>query len=157
MYTAPYKGMESFTPQEKLRIAKIVRSCNTFSLTTCSICLDDSSPCDAYLPCHLGNGRKCHTFHSECLGKWLDVAATCPMCRRSHEDFYEFIEPPTIYSLKDLINVLRILSPSCFTYEDGFWSLTQQLLTQLNLDKTKSEKWFDLLEDYSAEIMTDRC
>lgn len=41
----------------------------------CSICLDDMPEEDAKkLICD-------HLFHEACIGKWLETAPTCPLCR----------------------------------------------------------------------------
>ncbi|CAL1541828.1 unnamed protein product [Lymnaea stagnalis] len=42
----------------------------------CNICLCDYSVGDeiSTLPC-------VHAFHKNCIGKWLEQSATCPVCR----------------------------------------------------------------------------
>ncbi|CAN3365146.1 hypothetical protein DICA1_F29756 [Diutina catenulata] len=51
----------------------------------CPICTakftDDPHPLVVRLPCSLKNGKKDHIFDLDCIGPWLKVNATCPLCR----------------------------------------------------------------------------
>eukprot|EP01006_Ploeotia_vitrea_P041947 TRINITY_DN66588_c13_g9_i1.p1 TRINITY_DN66588_c13_g9~~TRINITY_DN66588_c13_g9_i1.p1 ORF type:complete len:448 (-),score=276.88 TRINITY_DN66588_c13_g9_i1:222-1493(-) len=46
------------------------------SCDMCPVCQDDMSPGDwaVELPCR-------HSFHRECISRWLQIQHTCPMCR----------------------------------------------------------------------------
>ena len=41
----------------------------------CSICLDTLTEQQTTIICQ-------HTFHSECIGKWLQIKPSCPVCRQ---------------------------------------------------------------------------
>jgi len=45
---------------------------------TCAVCLEDRKEGDecCLLPCE-------HKFHSNCIQQWVEVNATCPLCRSS--------------------------------------------------------------------------
>jgi hypothetical protein len=44
---------------------------------SCAICLEEFAPGHVArrLPC-------CHSFHRDCVDKWLKSKATCPVCQR---------------------------------------------------------------------------
>ena len=42
--------------------------------TKCLICLEEIENDQEYLPC-------AHSFHSECISKWLNDHDTCPICK----------------------------------------------------------------------------
>lgn len=43
---------------------------------TCSICHDSIVPIHS-----IGSCQNCHTFHLNCINKWLDIKEDCPNCR----------------------------------------------------------------------------
>lgn len=51
----------------------------------CPICtsrfIDDTHPLIVKLPCNLKKGGKAHIFDLECVGPWLEMNSTCPLCR----------------------------------------------------------------------------
>lgn len=51
----------------------------------CPICTnkftDNDYPLIVKLPCHLKKGGKQHVFDLECIGPWLEMNSTCPLCR----------------------------------------------------------------------------
>lgn len=44
----------------------------------CSVCLDDMRPREPSIV----EMTKCrHTFHQDCIDRWLTIHSTCPICR----------------------------------------------------------------------------
>ncbi|KAK6459764.1 uncharacterized protein RJT20DRAFT_5320 [Scheffersomyces xylosifermentans] len=65
---------------ERVPISKLANS----DTADCPICtnrfLDDEHPLIVKLPCSVQSGKD-HIFDLECIGPWLKVHSTCPLCR----------------------------------------------------------------------------
>ncbi|CAN6614815.1 hypothetical protein TRVA0_006S00496 [Trichomonascus vanleenenianus] len=74
---APKQGM----PQQFIDSLDRVPKKQLKSTDSCAICatnyLEDQYPLVVQLPCN-----KLHHFDLECIGPWLKVNSTCPMCRK---------------------------------------------------------------------------
>ena len=64
---------ETLNAERARRVARFVGTKEVTASAECAICLEHSGPA-----CRLECG---HSFHAECLAKWLVRSPTCPLCR----------------------------------------------------------------------------
>ncbi|PHZ08032.1 uncharacterized protein RHIMIDRAFT_248055 [Rhizopus microsporus ATCC 52813] len=83
--------------------------------TDCTICTEQFQQKEiTELPCH-------HTYHSECILQWLELNASCPICRRSirdrnnqpdqreerrqHDLYPDYENPGYLMGIEDMFNI----------------------------------------------------
>lgn len=71
-------SMQGATPSEIRRLPSHTVPDDRASHIQCAICLDTCKPGDIIrtTPCF-------HQFHASCVDKWLEIKATCPVCKVS--------------------------------------------------------------------------
>ena len=62
----------------------------------CLICYEELKEVEIDIPCK-------HTYHKECLEKWLDIQNNCPYCREFVKNKLINIKALFLFSSKDLI------------------------------------------------------
>lgn len=102
----------------------------------CSVCLDNFALDEVVkcLPCE-------HTFHSGCVVPWLELHATCPICRKpvgrgggeeeegsSHQSMDDLLAVPVASQGKEDAagSALSVASSGCSSFHDAYEDVDQQ-------------------------------
>lgn len=108
---------------------------------SCPICLESVDSNSTTLSCS-------HTFHDECISKWLSQHHTCPICRTSVGQEEPIVQEPVppqqgfqMFELLILcISIACSVSIGIFTKQ--WWNLSVNIFTTLSIIIVLIRKWF---------------
>ncbi|KAL3118846.1 hypothetical protein niasHT_008193 [Heterodera trifolii] len=119
------------------------RSDSSDTITTpakecCSICLSKIGPKAKQIKCQ-------HTFHEQCINRWLQENTTCPICRQSLTDAKQSVstyEPSTSNESENSVEISPNESPNVNVHvaqdDDDAWEPYEHLLNDSGNDSDHS-------------------